>query len=58
MRDTLVWALLTDEVGAVGVSFALAAVIISMFAVIAFSSFGLSGAELIERITAVIESKG
>jgi Flp pilus assembly pilin Flp len=58
MRDTLFRALLTDEAGEVDVSFAMAAVIISVFAVIAFSSFGMSAAELIEKVTSVIESTG
>lgn len=58
MRDTMLWALLTDEAGEVAVSYAMVAVLISIIAAIAFSSLGMSTAELFKWITSVIESKG
>jgi len=58
MRDTMLWALLTDEAGEVAVSYAMVAVLISIIAVIAFSNLGLSAAELFKSITSVIGSKG
>jgi Flp pilus assembly pilin Flp len=58
MRDTLLWALLSDEAGEVVVSYALVAVLISIIAAVAFSNLGMSTVELLDRITSVIESKG
>ena len=58
MRDTMLWALLTDEAGEVVVSYALVAALIAIFAAVVFSQLGKSTAELFPWIASVIESKG
>jgi Flp pilus assembly pilin Flp len=57
MRDTMLWALLTDEAGEVVVSYALVAVLISIFATVAFSRLGLATVELFDWVTSVIGSR-